>query len=198
MDKLRKLLEKMKAIAGAEALATEIESAIKEAEVEADTLKGDAAGRKKLEAENKKLAADLLAAAGGADERVTKLTKERDDAVALAAKGSADLRQVKLNTKLAEKLGIADPTRQKRALESFTRDYLPEGIDFDDKGELPGLEKSLKTFREKEAFFFGDPANEGQPQGADPGGVCGAPRKGELSHEDKVSAWEKELGGDTK
>lgn len=200
MDKLKALIEKLKGIAGATDLVKDFEAAVQAAEVETDTLKGDASTKKKLESENKRLKADLEAAAGGTDERVTKLTKERDDAVALASKSSADLRQLKLNTKLAEKLGITDPTRQKRALDAFSRDYLPEGTDFDDKGELPGIEKALKTFREKESFYFAaeEAANEGAGATSGTGAVRGAARKTDPTYEDKVSLWEKQFGGESK
>ena len=200
MDAIKKLIEELKGIAGATDIAAKLADAVKASEVDLDTLKGDASAKKKLEADVKKLTADLAAAAGGADERVTKLTKERDDAQATAAKATADYRTMRLNSKLSEKLGITDPTRQKRALESFTRDYLPEGVDFDDKGDLPGLEKSLKTFREKEAFFFATEVqpNEGGAQGGEKSGTRGPARVGEPTRNEKIDSWSKMLGGETK
>lgn len=141
--------------------ATEIAGKLRERwnthKAEVDTLKAEHSGaNKRLAASEKDLAkykSDLEAAGKGADERVTKLTQERDTLKAAAEKATSDFEGYKLRTKLGDKLGIADATRRERALDAFLKDYRPADAGFDDKGNLQGFDKAIEAFKAAESFL---------------------------------------------
>lgn len=158
-----------------------------------DTLKAEHSGAaKKLAAAEKELAkykADLEAASKGGDERLTALTKERDDFKTQAEQRAADLESFKLRVALGDKLGVQDAKIRKRALDVFLAEYRPDGAGFDDQGELQGFDKALESFKKAEPFFFvpaPDPGNGGGRLGADP--KASVPR-GKEPPKDKIATW---------
>lgn len=163
-----------------------------------DTLKAEHSGAsKKLSAAEKELAkykADLEAAGKGTDERVTKLTQERDAYKKAVDDTSASFESFKLRTKLGDKLGLADPIRRERALDAFLKDYRPEGAGFDEKGNLQGFDAALEAFKKAESFYFqpADGGHGGTRAGADPKASPGGKGDGKV---DKVKSWETELFG---
>lgn len=192
------VLEQLKNIPGAAEHATKLAEQWKATSTELDTLRAEhGAAKKRLGSAEKDLAkykSDLDGASKGADERFGALTKERDDAKAEAERLKGDFDGYKLRSAVAEKLGIPDATRRKRAVDAFVREYMPEGAGLDEKGELAGVEKALKTFREREGYFFAeaDAGFGGKRAGGDP--VPGAERKSDKKGaDDDVDAWSKKL-----
>lgn len=193
------VLEQLKSIPGAADLHAKLAEQWKATSTELDTLKAESgAAKKKLTQADKDLAkykGDLDAAGKGADERLATLTKERDEAKALAEKVKGDFDGHLLRSAVGDKLGITDAVKRKRATDAFVREYMPEGAGLTDKGELQGVDKAVESFKKAEAYFFGDAV---EVVGAQRAGSGAAPAKPAGGHapktgSEKVNAWRSEL-----
>jgi hypothetical protein len=185
MDEEIEALEK----SGATETATKLREKWKAHATAHDTLKAEHSGvAKKLAQAERELAkykADLEAASKGADERVSKLAKERED---LAAQAAKELEDFRLRVELGDKLGIADAKTRKRALDVFLAEYRPEGAGLTDKGELQGFDAALDAFKKAEPIFFAQAGYGGGRAGADPKPQTKAGPGG-----DKVQSWAAKL-----
>ncbi|MFH1568523.1 MAG: hypothetical protein ABIL09_11055 [Gemmatimonadota bacterium] len=114
-----------------------------------------------------KAAADLEAASKGEGEQVKTLAAERDKAAADLEAAQVQHRQYRIETALAEKLGITDTVRRRAAMKTLG---VPEGVDLDDNGDLLGADPHVEGFKKSHAFFFDakTPGHGGPPPGADP------------------------------
>jgi DNA repair exonuclease SbcCD ATPase subunit len=197
MSALAKLIAKLKALPGAEGILADLTDEITEATAEADAAKAAESKVKRLTREVETLKAD--SAAGTGNDALAKLQKERDEAIAARDSEIASHRTTKLRATIADKLGVTDPVKRKRAVNAFIEDYLGDA-EFDDKGELAGIDKALKTFRESESFYFEAPErpNEGGRQGADPSPVRGSTRTKEPTADEKIDRWQKHFAGESK
>jgi len=201
MDARKKLIAKIKSLAGGPEMLLAAAAELEAFDSDLDDLKADAVRAKRLSKE-----VDTLRAAQDdpkSAEAVTKLTSERDQAVADLASERGVHRQSRLKSAIADKLGVTDPKKAKRALDAFLADYLGDA-DFDAEGNLPGIEKSMKAFKEKESFFFDaveapTKPNEGGRQGGVPAPAKASGKAAGQSQDEKIAAWREQLsGGKTK
>lgn len=185
---------------GATEIAGKLREAWKSHATSHDTLKAEhSAATAKLKAVERDLAkykGDLDAASKGGDERVSKLTKERDDYKTAAEQRAADLESFKLRTKLGAKLGISNELARERALDTFLTHYRPEGAGFDERGDqLQGFDKAIDAFKKAEDFYFRaeDSGHGGSRAGADP--KPAPPKAGAkpATADDEVLEWSKKL-----
>ena len=139
-----------------------------------DTLKAEAhSAETRLKAAQAELA-EKTAALGDAgksvDERVTKLTQERDTFKALAETRATELEQARIRSALGDKLAISDPRTRRRAVDVFLAEYRPDDAGLDAKGQLTGMESAIERFKKEETIFFQDvmPPNGGVRPGSDP------------------------------
>lgn len=168
-----------------------ISEAVTAAKTQIDTLKGEATAAKRAQTKADKALeqaqADLKAATGETSEQLEKLIAERDAAKAAAETAQAEFRSHRIQSAVAEKLGISDAKRRKAALKLFE---LPEGVDFDESGALTGADSAIEAFKAEHDYLFVDTQSAntaGGRKGQQPAGNRGgnAPK----THNDKVAAW---------